>query len=49
VRTACDVLGFDRSTFVVEGLGAHNALDDAKYAALCVQAAFRQAKEREVK
>ena len=42
VRTLCDVLNFDRNEFHVEGR-PHHALDDAKYAALLVQAAYRGA------
>jgi exodeoxyribonuclease VIII len=44
VRTLCDVKGFDRKTFVLPGLIAHNALDDAIYAASCVQAAIKYGK-----
>ena len=43
VRTLCDVLQFDRDNFHVEGR-PHHALDDAKYAALLVQAAYKHGK-----
>jgi hypothetical protein len=37
IRTFCDVMEYDRRDFTVDGLKAHHALDDAKYAALLVQ------------
>lgn len=39
-RTLCDVTGFDRSSFQVEGR-LHHALDDARYAAELVREALR--------
>jgi len=44
VRTLCDARGYDRKTLVIPGLMAHNALDDAIYAATCVQHAFKHGK-----
>lgn len=40
VRTLCDVTGFDRDAFQVEGR-PHHALDDARYAAMLVREALR--------
>lgn len=37
VRTLCDHCRFDRRDFNPQPLRLHHALDDAKYAALCVQ------------
>jgi len=39
-RTLCDVTGFDRDAFQVEGR-PHHALDDARYAAMLVREALR--------
>lgn len=40
VRTLCDVTGFNRDAFQVEGR-PHHALDDAKYAAMLAREALR--------
>jgi len=41
VRTLCDVMGFDRGGFELEGR-LHHALDDAKYAAALVREVLRR-------
>ena len=41
LRTLCDITRFDRENFVVDGIRPHHALDDARYAAMVVQAALR--------